>query len=61
MLRFPNPGSTIEHIVQVYKAAFERLNGQIVDLDQIVQAVVAENLATSSGFSPSRTVYGRKM
>lgn len=50
MLRFPNPGSTIENFVSVYGAAFERLNGLTVDLDEIVAAVVAANLATSSGY-----------
>lgn len=50
MLRFPNPGSTIENFVSVYGAAFERLNGRIVDLDDIVAAVVSANLATSSGY-----------
>ncbi len=50
MLRFPNPGSTIENFVSVYGAAFERLNGWTVDLDAIVAAVVAANLATSSGY-----------
>ncbi len=50
MLRFPNPGSTIENFVGVYGAAFERLNGRTVDLDAIVAAVVAANLATSSGY-----------
>lgn len=50
MLRFPNPGSTIENFISVYRAAFERLSGNVVDLDDIVAAVVAANLATSSGY-----------
>lgn len=50
MLRFPNPGSTIENFIAVYHAAFERLNDRKVDLDDIVGAVVAANLATSSGY-----------
>ncbi len=50
MLRFPNPGSTIENFVSVYGAAFERLNGRTVGLDAIVAAVVGANLATSSGY-----------
>lgn len=49
VLRFPNPGSTIENFVSVYGAAFTRLNGRVVDLDDMVRAVVAANLATSSG------------
>lgn len=50
MLRFPNPASTIENIVSAYRAAFTRLNGKIIDLDDMVRAVVAANLATSSGY-----------
>lgn len=49
MIRFPNPGSTLENFVAVFVAAFERYHGQVVDLDDIVEAVVASNLATSSG------------
>lgn len=56
MLRFPNPGSTIENFVSVYGAAFERLNGRIVDLDDIVAAVVSANLATSSGYMGEEAV-----
>lgn len=56
MLRFPNPGSTIENFVSVYGAAFERLNGQTVDLDAIVAAVVEANLATSSGYMGEEAV-----
>lgn len=50
VLRFPNPASTIENIVSAYRAAFARLNGRVVDLDDMVRAVVAANLATSSGY-----------
>ena len=50
MLRFPNPGSTIANFVAVYSAAFKALNGRVVDLDDNVRAVVAANLATSSGY-----------
>ncbi|WP_131728459.1 hypothetical protein [Achromobacter xylosoxidans] len=56
MLRFPNPGSTIENFVDVYGAAFERLNGRTVNLDDIVAAVVAANLATSSGYMGAEAV-----
>ena len=56
MLRFPNPGSTIENFVSVYGAAFERLNGRSVDLDDIVDAVVRANLATSSGYMGDEAV-----
>lgn len=51
MLRFPNPGSTVENFVRVYMSAFQTLNGRVVDLDDIVAAVVAANLATSSGYT----------
>ena len=56
MLRFPNPGSTVANFVAVYKAAFDRLNGHIVDLDDIVQTVVAANLATSSGYAGDEAI-----
>lgn len=56
MLRFPNPGSTVENFVRVYGAAFERLNGRTVDLDAIVAAVVGSNLATSSGYMGEEAV-----
>ena len=56
VLRFPNPGSTIENFVSVYGAAFERLNGRSVDLDDIVEAVVRANLATSSGYMGDEAV-----
>jgi len=49
MLRFPNPGSTLANFVAVYVAAFEQYRGRIVDLDDLVQATVDANLATSSG------------
>lgn len=50
MLRFPNPGSTIANFVAVYAAAFRTLSGRVVDLDDLVRAVVDANLATSSGY-----------
>lgn len=50
MLRFPNPGSTIEHFIAVYTAAYKQLSGKVIDLDDIVAAVVGANLATSSGY-----------
>ncbi len=56
MLRFPNPGSTIENFVSVYSAAFKRLNGRTVNLDNIVEAVVSANLATSSGYMGEEAV-----
>jgi hypothetical protein len=56
MLRFPNPGSTIANFLSVYTAAFERLNGFVCDLDDIVAVVVAANLATSSGYMGSQAV-----
>jgi len=56
MLRFPNPGSTIENFVSVYRAAFERLNGRTVNLDDITTTIVAANLATSSGYMGKKAV-----
>lgn len=56
MLRFPNPGSTTENIVRIYAAAFERLNGRMVSIDDIVAATVDANLATSSGYVGAEAV-----
>lgn len=40
----------MSNFVEVYVAAFEQYSGRIVDLDDIVQATVTANLATSSGY-----------
>lgn len=56
MLRFPNPGSTIDNFVRVYSAAFDALYGRTVNLDEIVEAVVKANLATSSGYMGAEAV-----
>jgi hypothetical protein len=56
VLRFPNPGSTIGNFIAVYTAAFKRLHGQIVNLDDIVQATVEANLATSSGYMGAEAI-----
>ena len=50
MFRFPNPSSTLLHFVLVYQAAFDRLHGHVINLDDIVKATVDANLATSSGY-----------
>ena len=56
MHRFPNPGSTIENFIAVYVAAFDQLNGQIVNLDDVVDATVKANLASSSGYMGEEAV-----
>jgi hypothetical protein len=56
LLRFPNPGSTIANFVGVYGSAFSKLNGNIVDLDNIKETVVAANLATSMGYMGTEAV-----
>lgn len=56
MLRFPNPGSTIDNFIRVYGSAFDRLSGYTVNLDDIVDAVVSANLATSSGYMGAKAV-----
>ena len=56
MLRFPNPGSTIDYFVDVYKAAFKHLDGRVFDLDDMVAATVEENLATSSGHTGAEAI-----
>ena len=49
MLRFPNPSSKIRNFVRAYTVAHQELAGKIVQIDDIVRAVVGDNLATSSG------------
>ena len=56
MLRFPNPGSTIDHFVRVCVAAYKHLDGQVFDLDDMVEAAVRENLVTSSGHSGTEAI-----
>lgn len=50
MLRFPNPGSTIENFVRIYSQVFNALGSQVSTLDEITSVAVAANLATSSGY-----------
>lgn len=50
MLRFPNPGSSINNFVRIYTEVFNRLGGQVSTLDQIINVIVTANLATSSGY-----------
>lgn len=56
MLRFPNPGSTINSFVEIFAAVFERLHGQVVDLDNLVEATVDANLATSCGHMGQKAI-----
>ena len=56
MLRFPNPGSTLDNFVEVYNAAFRQLCGQVFNLDTMVAAVVEKNLATSSGYMGAEAI-----
>ena len=56
MLRFPNPGSTINNFVEVYTAAFQQLDGQVFSLDSMVAAIVEGNLATSSGYMGAEAI-----
>ena len=56
MLRFPNPSSTIHNFVSVYRVAHQELEGRVVNIDDLVEAVVGENLATSSGHTGARAI-----
>ncbi len=50
MLRFPNPGSDISAFVRTYQSLFSALHQQPgFSLDDISKALIASNLATSSG------------
>ena len=44
------------NFVAVYKAAFKRYRGQVVQLDDMVQATVEANLATSSGYMGTEAI-----
>ena len=56
MLRFPNPSSTIHNFVTVYRVAYQELAGRVVGIDDIVEAVVGQNLATSSGHTGDQAI-----
>ena len=56
MLRFPNPSSTIQNFVNVYRVAHQELAERTVDIDDIVRAVVGHNLATSSGHAGNQAI-----
>ena len=47
------------NFVAVYKAAFKRYRGQVVKLDDMVQATVEANLATSSGYMGKEAISSR--
>ena len=49
MYRFPNPNSDIQNFIEVFTAVFEQYSGAVIDLDNMVDAVVQSNLASSSG------------
>lgn len=49
VFRFPNPSSTLSHLVNVYVASYEQYYPQVVDLDELVTATIAARLVTSSG------------
>lgn len=51
MLRFPNPGSTIENLLHIYKVLYKELNNQpFFDLDDISKTMTDALLAASSGY-----------
>ena len=56
MHRFPNPSSATGNFIEVFKAAFERFDGQMFNLDQSVAATVSANLATSSGHAGAEAI-----
>lgn len=51
MLRFPNPGSTIENLLHIYKVLYKELKNQLFfDLDDISKTMTDALLAASSGY-----------
>jgi hypothetical protein len=51
LLRLPNPGSDIPGFIRIFQALFEALKDtQPISLDDMSRTMVAQNLATSSGY-----------
>lgn len=51
MLRFPNPGSTIENLLHIYKVIYKELKElEFFDLDDISKTMTDALLAASSGY-----------
>lgn len=51
MLRFPNPGSTIENLLHIYKVIYKELKElEFFDLDDISKTMTNALLAASSGY-----------
>lgn len=51
MIRFPNPGSDINQIINIFKLLYANLaNAHSFDLNNMADIMVAENVASSSGY-----------
>jgi len=50
MIRFPNPGSDIQAIINIYKELYSQLKNQIFTLDDMSKVLTSKNLAASSGY-----------
>ena len=50
MLRFPNPGSTLENFIKIFENLSNNLSNNIFNLDDMVLITVNNGLASSSGF-----------
>lgn len=50
MLRFPNPGSTLENFIKIFVNLSNNLSDYIFTLDDMVSITVNKGLASSSGF-----------
>ncbi len=51
MIRFPNPGSDISQLINIFKLLYANLaNAQSFDLNNMADIMVAENVASSSGY-----------
>jgi len=51
MIRFPNPGSDINQLINIFKLLYANLaNAHSYDLNNMADIMVAENVASSSGY-----------
>ena len=51
MIRFPNPGSDINQMINIFKLLYANLSEtQSFDLNNMADIMVAENVASSSGY-----------
>ena len=50
MLRYPNPGSTIDNFIAIFNNINKELSGYRFNLDDMVNVTIKANLSSSSGY-----------